>query len=185
MTFDEYQKAALRTASMNLGPDLEMCIRALGLAGETVELCDSMGTGDEAETKEAGDVLWYAATLASSFGLSGADLGLDHLAWADHIEVDRGFAGLNLIKSSGQLAEMVKKQVGHKKPADRAKVVRAIKMVIDALRVLAPVSLTEVAEINVAKLKARYPAGFDLATASTKPDSDDAAARLNHQGPVK
>jgi NTP pyrophosphatase (non-canonical NTP hydrolase) len=79
MTFDEYQKLALRTAAMR--PN-ELFHRVLGLAGEVGEISEKFkkwvrdDMSDESKIdkqdleKELGDVLWYTAMLADYFGLS-------------------------------------------------------------------------------------------------------------------
>lgn len=181
MTFDEYQKAALRTASDGKGVNSEMCIRALGLCGESRELEMASEWSDFQETeKEAGDVLWYVATLAASFGLDGFDLGVDELsdvptAW--HID-----AAIGVTRSSCRLAEIVKKHVGHGKEANR---VAVSELLFDVLRGLASVTDLEQAAVkNIAKLKERYPAGFDLKIASAKSDSDEPKAAAATVGAV-
>ena len=81
MDFDKYQKAARTTA---IYPDLgnNPVYPALGLAGEAGEVCENikkMIRDDGAEltdarrdavVKELGDVLWYAAQLATEIGVS-------------------------------------------------------------------------------------------------------------------
>ena len=81
MDFNEYQEQSRRTA---IYPDLgrNFTYPALGLAGETGEVCekikkiirDRQGLVDDAArielAKELGDVLWYLAQLASELGLS-------------------------------------------------------------------------------------------------------------------
>ena len=74
MTFQEYQKQALTTASDD--KPLEFYHRVLGLVGEAGEIAEKVkkvirdGDGspellDKNDiTKELGDVLWYVATLA-------------------------------------------------------------------------------------------------------------------------
>lgn len=171
MTFDEYQKEAMRTASSNLSPELEMAVRALGLCGEVGEFNQATLTGSsEVIEKEAGDVMWYVASLASSFGLDGAGLGIGDLAT---IEPTAGLSDSCLEESSAKLAEMVKKQVGHGKPANRMLVAMELSDVVREIAYLAPCSLIEVCQKNVKKLRVRYPEGFDLAIASTKKDSNE------------
>lgn len=77
MTFDEYQKAAERTARQV--PARERFINfGMGLAGEAGEVVDylkkvcfhghSFDTNKLAE--ELGDLMWYIATVATTAGLS-------------------------------------------------------------------------------------------------------------------
>ncbi len=95
MTFDEYQKAALKTAISSGDDLLDMCHWVLGITGEGGEIAEKLkklirdhkGTvSDEAKheiAKEIGDVLWYLAVLADSLGVSLGDLAqlnIDKLA---------------------------------------------------------------------------------------------------------
>ena len=81
MDFDKYQKAARTTAIYHdLGNN--PVYPALGLAGEAGEVCENIkkmirDDGSEltdarrdAVVKELGDVLWYAAQLATEIGVS-------------------------------------------------------------------------------------------------------------------
>lgn len=89
MTFDEYQKEAIRTANMNLPDEMKLATFALGLGGEAGEVQDMLkkhlGHGHPLDktklAKELGDVLWYIAALADANGL--------------HIE---GIAAQNILK---------------------------------------------------------------------------------------
>lgn len=85
MTFDEYQREAMRTKNRGelesvLAPHL--AVAGLGLAGEAGEVTDEIkkivGHGkamDKAKLlKELGDVLWYAASLADELGVRLADV---------------------------------------------------------------------------------------------------------------
>lgn len=91
MTFDEYQKLALRTARDPNKKD-ELFHLVLGLMGETGEIAekfkklvrdhdtnlDKLDKKDMA--KELGDVLWYIAVLASYLGLSFEDIAENNIA---------------------------------------------------------------------------------------------------------
>ncbi len=83
MTFDEYQKQALKTAGNSYDdPLLQKSIWVMGIAGEAGEIVEKWkkaiayrgGKFTEAEhldfIKEFGDVIWYIAVLADSLGLS-------------------------------------------------------------------------------------------------------------------
>jgi len=72
--------------------------------------------------------------------------------------------GLGLGGESGECADLIKKHVGHGHPLDEAKLVKELGDVLWYIATLADelgVSLSEVAERNVAKLKERYPEGFE------------------------
>lgn len=86
MTFDEYQKEAEKTSgSRNFSGGFEtvwgekrLMVACLGLTGEAGEVVDEVkkvvAHGHQYDrsklVKELGDVLWYAAELASSIGVS-------------------------------------------------------------------------------------------------------------------
>src|SRR5262245_51585766 len=90
MTLDEYQQAALTTASHDGTAFLE---RVLGLAGESGEIADKVkrwlhdGKGGPTRldrsllAHELGDTLWYVATLADFLGLRLEDVAQTNLAW--------------------------------------------------------------------------------------------------------
>ena len=78
MLFDEYQRAASRTAVKEANEDLEMCNYAMGASAEIGEAVDLLKkkifhghpfSKDELE-KELGDCLWYISQLARVNGLS-------------------------------------------------------------------------------------------------------------------
>ena len=85
MTLNEYQTAAMRTASGTSTANNENLILngAMGLNGESGEIIDmlkkNMFQGHELDkehlAKECGDVLWYCAILAKGLGY-----GLDEIA---------------------------------------------------------------------------------------------------------
>jgi NTP pyrophosphatase (non-canonical NTP hydrolase) len=85
MTFDEYQVAALRTASP-ADKHNELFHLLLGLVGETGEVAEKfkklvrdhdsdLSKLDRADmTKELGDILWYVAVLANHLGIKLEDV---------------------------------------------------------------------------------------------------------------
>jgi NTP pyrophosphatase (non-canonical NTP hydrolase) len=82
MTFDEYQKQALKTAVRNPDPDMDKTIWAMGIAGEAGEVVEKwkkimaydkgVVSKDRLNelAKEMADVVWYIAVFADSLGLS-------------------------------------------------------------------------------------------------------------------
>lgn len=79
MSMDDYQRAALRTATVDAfdpRESLGLARDALGLTGEAGEVADHVkkfvGHGHALDTdkvkKELGDVLWYVAVLAYRIG---------------------------------------------------------------------------------------------------------------------
>jgi NTP pyrophosphatase (non-canonical NTP hydrolase) len=86
MTFDEYQKLALKTAHNHPDSLMDKTIWALGIAGEAGEVVEKwkkivaykegkVSKDDKEELKkELGDVVWYIAVLAHSLGISFEDV---------------------------------------------------------------------------------------------------------------
>lgn len=80
MTFNEYQKLAMRTSNKELSKAMHMMNGALGLCGESGEVADLVKKCwmqghnlDQAHiAKELGDCLWYLAETATAIGY---DLG--------------------------------------------------------------------------------------------------------------
>lgn len=110
--FDEYQRAAMRTANKDSFTQREMILNAaMGMNGEAGEVIDHLkkarfqgGILDRTKLiRETGDLLWYCALMAEA---------LD-------------------------------------------------------------VSLAEIAQINIAKLRARYPDGFDADRSNHRAKDDD------------
>ena len=90
MTLDDYQQAALLTASPKDKPN-ELFHLLLGLSGEVGEVSEKfkklvrdqqsdITKLDLADmTKEFGDILWYLAVLADFLGLSLEEVGVTNI----------------------------------------------------------------------------------------------------------
>lgn len=91
MTFNEYQRQALKTAVSYDDPLLAKSIWAMGIAGEAGEVIEKwkkiivyndgrINKSDLDElSKELGDVVWYVAVLADSLGLTFDQIIKDNL----------------------------------------------------------------------------------------------------------
>lgn len=92
MTFDEYQKLALRTNLQKADPTLELMQQLLGLADESGEVlaifkkwirdnnADPAALDKKNVGKELGDILWYIAVVADDLGLSLDDIAAGNIA---------------------------------------------------------------------------------------------------------
>lgn len=95
MTFDEYQKQALKTRVIHPDELMNKTIWVMGVAGEAGEVVEkwkkivaykdgNISDEDMSElAKELGDIVWYIAVLADSLGLSFGEImqnNLDKLA---------------------------------------------------------------------------------------------------------
>ena len=81
-------------------------------------------------------------------------------------ELNLAVLGLGLTGEAGEVADIIKKIVGHKHPLDADTEKKLLKELGDVLWYIATLceslgfNLYSVAEENIAKLKARYPEGF-------------------------
>lgn len=88
-------------------------------------------------------------------------------------ETDLAIWALGIAGEAGEVADLVKKHVGHGHAFDRAKFVKELGDVLWYLAVLANAAgatLDEVADENVRKLRARYPNGFRQADSIKRKD---------------
>ncbi len=87
---------------------------------------------------------------------------------------DLTILALGVAGEAGEIADMVKKELGHGHPRDREKMAKEIGDVLWYLAAVADeydYSLSEIATMNIAKLKARYPQGFSTeASINRAPD---------------
>ena len=92
LTFSDYQERAFSTAVYPGRGEGNFTYPALGLAGETGEVCEKLkkavrddgGVVSPARkallAKELGDVLWYVAALSTELGLSMEEVARGNLA---------------------------------------------------------------------------------------------------------
>lgn len=88
-------------------------------------------------------------------------------------KTDLAIAALGLVGEGGEVAELVKKHLGHGHPLDRDVVIKELGDVlwyIARLAALVGSDVEEVAAANVAKLLKRYPAGFSSEASMARVD---------------
>ena len=87
--FEEYQRAAMRTANKNaFSPDDLLLNAAMGMNGEAGEVIDHMkkalfqgATIDRTKLiRETGDLLWYCALMAEAINVSLAEIAQINIA---------------------------------------------------------------------------------------------------------
>lgn len=81
--------------------------------------------------------------------------------------------GMGLAGESGEVVDLLKKHLFHDKPLDREKIIKELGDVYWYLEYLMIALQTDEAEVkaaNVAKLRARFPNGFNAADAARKAD---------------
>lgn len=156
MNLTEYQKAARYTA--HYPESARVIYPALGLGGEAGEIAEkvSEGTGTRREiADECGDVLWYAATLASDLEIPLGTLPYKlYIGFAKDIEE----ASLRLCAATGRTIEHVKKALRKGVPYDRSLIASELGIVLNRIEAVADkagYSLEQIAVANIAKLKDR------------------------------
>lgn len=165
---DEYQKLAARTLIEKPDrqiPDGEMMLvwNVVGLSGETGEVCRIAGLRSPSSPRlvdEIGDVVWYLAALCTKIGRNLGDFprrSFD-LRWSDLESL-----ALCLSAEVGTAVDMVKKGVFHQHGINPdALWYRLVEVfcILDAMCVKIGVSLDEVMQANIDKLRKRYPDGY-------------------------
>lgn len=158
MNSRDYQRLSLRTvpeplaywtmagAQADFARRQLMCNCALGMAGEAAEI-EETPTSDE-----IGDGYWYAYILL-------------HVLSVDEYEArpgNRETAVRTAHRSAGAVCELVKKHVFHGREFDVVadKLRNFTRAYVDALATLDAQTAPQTRAQNVAKLEARYPAGF-------------------------
>ena len=150
MDVDEYQRAALRTSPLRGAGELGADDRAtIPQAGAAAVRSDSTGA--------------KSSPAADSAGTKPAAGATDHPA-ADATDLPALTMGaLGLCGEAGEFADLVKKHLYQGHPLDRGHLKKELGDVAWYLAISAEaldLSLSEVLQANIDKLKARYPEGF-------------------------
>lgn len=85
----------------------------------------------------------------------------------------RAILGLGVAGEAGEVADLIKKELGHGHPADPDKMCKELGDVLWYVATLAAsydLTLDEVARANTRKLRARYPDGFSTAASIARVD---------------
>ena len=139
---------------------------AMGLIGECAEV---LGAANNRETilKEVGDVSHYAFGLLTFLNESYEPLANYVVEGSKEVLINK-----NIILS-GEISEQVKKFVFHRHELNSPKVNLALKMLIKNLITLAEMydsSLEQICEMNIDKLKVRYPESFNAEDSKKRVD---------------
>lgn len=179
-TYNEYQKITRETSGCD-----DLPILAMGLLGETIEFMDvvenlydlensnSMFTTLDLITREAGDIMWYAARIMDV-------LGVPFRMWQSYGKIDNfndscigSFRKtFRVCKNAAIVSEHIKKAVGHGHALDLSVVCHGISNVIkDIAYILKKIhgpwqpdresGFAIALRTNVEKLRKRYPNGFE------------------------
>lgn len=174
----EYQKLAMRTSNTHGHDKIENGL--LGLIGETGELVDVLkkykfqsGLNPKLPAEkiadELDDVLWYLAELAD-----GMDKALIDISGKDFDEINRlmnrasrknrPLKKMPIDKAIMELSDRAARLRRSIYRKDRASVYACIRYMLkdsENIANLAGYTLEQVAQMNIDKLKQRYPNGFD------------------------
>ena len=186
MTGNEYQKLALRTAPKNLSSTQLLLNGALGLAGESGEvvevvrdhLCHHHWLDRTQISKELGDIFWYLAISSSSL-----DIDLDTIFQTNITELSSDLnstqlllnGALGLAIKSGEIIDAVKKHLFQGHSLDKDYIAARLCDVYNYLHVSASaleIDVDTILQMNVDKLKARYPAGFEAERSVNRKEGD-------------
>ncbi|MFJ7951553.1 hypothetical protein ACIQZG_08500 [Lysinibacillus sp. NPDC096418] len=174
MNLNDFQELSRRTMPFGGSPknnveyENGLTNYSMGLIGECAEVL-SAANDREAILKELGDVSHYA------FGLLTY---LDEVYDSDSLTnyfVDGSRTGLieKIIILSGEISEQIKKFVFHRHELNSNKIKLALKMLIKNLIALAEFydsSLEQICEMNINKLKIRYPEKFNTEDSKKRVD---------------
>ncbi|TQR28341.1 hypothetical protein C7Y47_22130 [Lysinibacillus sphaericus] len=140
---------------------------AMGLIGECAEVLSAANERD-ATLKELGDVSHYAFGILTLLGEKYEPLDNYFVEGSKEKLIDK------IIILSGEISEQVKKFVFHRHELNSSKVKIALKMLIKNLIVLAEkyeTTLEEICEMNIDKLKKRYPESFNVEDSKKRVDT--------------
>lgn len=161
----------------------EISAYALGLAGEVGEVVDLLkkawGHGHPLDVeklkKELGDAMWYIIALALQFGLTAAAVTPRRLI--DDIGTDyRGHRPLFLTTLVGRVnTRLIRRWFGNDSdgPTFERRLARDLMQVFDQLEQLGlehDITLGQILQANVDKLRLRYPDGFSTAASIARVD---------------
>ena len=164
---EDYQRLAMRTSPEGHDRILNGC---MGLIGESGEVVDSVKkwkfqSGDHAQLpkdkliEELGDVLWYCAEISTGMGVDMMDakrrFGFDGLGYEGKIHFDAIF----LSRMANDVADDY--LCPNVTMETLYKVANIIDLVGYMLHDYCECTLEHCMELNIEKLKRRYPDGFD------------------------
>lgn len=172
MQWSDYQHNAHRTSNTNTDPIIRLATAALGLTGEAAEVLKEMESPVQKDKllKELGDTTWYIAEIAS---LSGLHLEAPQPSWP---ELGTHTTAMELLFLAAHLGDYLKKVIGHGHPQDNQRILKDLNRaltLIDQLTAAYGSSLPEICELNIAKLRKRYPEGFSTERSINKVESQE------------
>ncbi|MFJ7914461.1 MULTISPECIES: hypothetical protein [unclassified Lysinibacillus] len=174
MNLNKFQELSKRTMPFkgepknNIEYENGLTNYAMGLIGECAEVLSAVNDR-EAILKELGDVSHYAFGILTFLGEAYDSESLPNY----FVEGSKEKLINKIIILSGEISEQVKKFVFHRHELNSSKVKMALKMLIKNLIELAKFydsSLEEICEMNIDKLKMRYPENFNVEDSKKRVD---------------
>lgn len=181
MEIRQYQALAMRTSPEGHDRILNGCMGLIGETGEIVDLVKKwkFQSGDNAALPvdklidECGDVLWYCAELATGLNVSLEDIYEQASEEFDFMRDLNTESEIEL--SAGRLAMIaVRPFLNYDVPEPKTKKWEAVRLseiksnivgimctIRDFLEVHCKVTMSGAMDYNIAKLRKRYPEGFD------------------------
>lgn len=192
MDFNDYQKEALRTAN----PECRNIVNvALGLCGESAEFLELLTNETKSQVerdadhlaKELGDIAWYAAVGSYILGYELSDI-IDpqdyHYTpntWQQRFGANKNQSfnivdlSLTLSVYCGKFADVVKKHCFQGHELNKEKLVKRLFDIFWIMAMcydLIGYKFEDGLQMNVDKLRKRYPDGFDAERSLHRKDGD-------------
>ena len=167
MIVEDYQRLAMRTSPEGHDRMLNGCMGLIGESGEVVDIVKKwkFQSGDHAQLpkakliEELGDVLWYCAEVSTAMGVNMMDakkhFGIEGLAYDGQIHIEAIF----LSKMANDITD---DYLGPDVSMETIyKVAHIIDLIEYMLNCYCECTLADCMQLNIDKLKRRYPDGFD------------------------
>lgn len=173
MTLDEYPREQQRTANASMPREKRLEVAGLGMIGEAGEYADivkkHLGQGHPLDAHklahEAWDCAWYALEALSTMGLLFDGNSMRQLrAEAEHTRAIPADAARVMARLASEYNDRV-----HSDQWDAAKYASALLVAAFAAVYASGVDFDEALEAHVAKLRARYPLGFEVERSINRP----------------
>lgn len=161
MDLDEYQEFIIPRSNVDVTDTASFALCGLGLAEESLEVIGTIEDEPDLAPNELGDVLWYVVAALACLGVKPSELPRKEVDVPDDSDLS-----LWLLFEACTFAGLAKKVWNHKHPLERHRLemAGALDRALGDIEYLADelgFSLEQIADVNVAKLKRRYPSGFD------------------------
>lgn len=172
MKLQEFQQASKRTMPYGGEPSNQQEFEnmlgnyAMGLAGEWFEFQTEVNKEEiplDKISKEAGDVLHYSVGLLELLGCTANELAVSHEVTFEQVE-----------KAFVTILEAPKKHIYHRHELPRLEMISAVNDVIAHFN--HHFTLTTIFEMNIDKLKTRYPDKFSTENSIARADTVEGKA---------